>query len=375
MVEIRQVDTTRKKEVRQFSHFPLELYKNNPKWVPPVLIDVEATLNKTKHPFFEHSDGDFFLAFRDGEIVGRIAALVNKPYNKFKNRSAAQFFFFETIDDLEVAEALFDRVEKWAFERNLTEILGPKGFGPVDGYGMLVDGFEHRQTMTMVSYNFPYYPKFLEKMGFMKEMDFVSCYTHWKTFSMPERVQRIARRVKARGTLQVHEFKSKRELVRWAPKIGKTYNQSFVENWEYYPLTQNEIDFGLDNLMQIADPRLIKVITAGEEVVGFTFAFPDISEGLQKSGGHLLPFGLFHILLDVRRTKWLAVNGAGILPEFQGRGGNALLYYEMYKTLKDYNFEHLDLVQVAETATQMRADLENVGVKPYKNHRVYVKAI
>jgi GNAT superfamily N-acetyltransferase len=375
MVEIKKIDTTNKREVRQFSHFPLSLYKGVPQWVPPILIDVEATLDKGKHPFFEHSDGDFFIALEDGKIVGRIAALENKPYNQYKNRNTAQFFFFETVNNLEVAEALFSEVQNWATARNLTEILGPKGFGPVDGYGMLVEGFEHRQTMTMVSYNFPYYPTFMEMIGFEKEMDFVSCYTHWNTFTMPERVQRIARKVKARGKLKVHEFTSKRELVAWAPRIGKTYNESFVENWEYYPLTEREINFVLDNLMQIADPRLIKVITADDQVVGFTFAFPDISEGLQRSGGHLLPIGIIHILRDVRKTRWLAVNGAGILPEYQGRGGNALLYYEMYRTLKDYHYEHLDLVQVAETATQMRADLENVGVKPYKNHRVYVKSI
>ena len=375
MIKITQVDPKNKKQVRQFSHFPFAIYQGNPNWVPPILIDVENSLNREKHPFYDHSDADFFLAEVDGRVVGRIAALENKPYNRFKERKIAQFFYFEAVDDRAVAEALFGRLYEWANKRGLNEILGPKGFGPVDGYGMLVEGFDHRQTMNMVGYNPPYYPEMLTSFGFEKEVDFVSCYTYWKTFSMPDRVQRIAQKVKDRGTLQVHEFKTKKELVQWAPKIGKTYNRSFANNWEYYPLTDREIQFVLDNIMQIADPRLIKIIVANDEVVGFTFAFPDISEALQRSGGKLLPFGIIRILREIRRTRWLAVNGAGILPEFQGRGGNALLYYEMYRTLKDYNYEHLDLVQVAETATQMRSDLENVGVKPYKNHRVFLKRI
>jgi hypothetical protein len=375
LIKITQVDPKDKKQVRQFSHFPFAIYQGNPNWVPPILIDVENSLNREKHPFYDHSDADFFLAEVDGRVVGRIAALENKPYNRFKERKIAQFFFFDAVDDRAVAEALFGRLYEWANKRGLNEILGPKGFGPVDGYGMLVEGFDHRQTMNMVGYNPPYYPEMLTSFGFEKEVDFVSCYTYWKTFSMPDRVQRIAQKVKDRGTLQVHEFKTKKELVQWAPKIGKTYNRSFVNNWEYYPLTDREIQFVLDNIMQIADPRLIKIIVANDEVVGFTFAFPDISEALQRSRGKLLPFGIIRILREIRRTRWLAVNGAGILPEFQGRGGNALLYYEMYRTLKDYNYEHLDLVQVAETATQMRSDLENVGVKPYKNHRVFLKRI
>jgi hypothetical protein len=375
VVEIIQVDPKDKKQVRTFSHFPFSIYQGNPNWVPPILIDVENSMNPQKHPFYDHSDADFFLARVGGEVVGRLAALENKPYNRHKDRKIAQFFFFEAIEDPSVTSALFERVFDWAKKRGLDEVMGPKGFGPVDGYGMLVEGFDHRQTMNMVGYNPPYYPERMADLGFEKEVDFVSCYTYWKTFSMPERVQRIAQKVKDRGTLQVHEFKNKSELVRWAPQIGKTYNRSFVNNWEYYPLTDREIQFVLNNILQIADPRLIKIIVAEGEVVGFTFAFPDISVALQRSGGKLLPFGIIRILREIRRTRWLAVNGAGILPEYQGHGGNALLYYEMYRTLKDYHYDHLDLVQVAETATQMRSDLENVGVMPYKNHRVFVKKI
>ncbi len=175
--------------------------------------------------------------------------------------------------------------------------------------------------------------------------------------------------------LAVQRFQTKDDVKAWANKIGKTYNQAFVNNWEYYPLTDNEIAFLLSNLLTIADPKLIKIITHGEDVVGFLFGFPDLSAGLQRAEGHLLPFGLVHIMREMRRTEWVAINGAGILPEFQGRGGNALLYSEMEKTIKEFKFKNAVLVLVAETAADMRSDLTNIGGQPYTNHRVYHKKI
>ena len=160
----------------------------------------------------------------------------------------------------------------------------------MDGYGILVEGFENRQMMTMMNYNNPYIPKLVEALGFEKEVDFVSCYVQTTTFRVPERVHSIADRVVKRGTLAVKTFATKRELLEWAPRIGKTYNQTFVNNWEYYPLTEWEIKFVVDNIMTVANPKLIKVITHDQDVVGFLFAFPDVSEALQRSKGHLLPF-------------------------------------------------------------------------------------
>ncbi len=311
----------------------------------------------------------------DGQDVGRIAVLENHRFNEYHGTRQAQFYLFDCVDDQEVANALFERAFEWAKSRGLNQIVGPKGFSAFDGYGILVEGFEHRQMMTMMNYNYPYYPRLIETLGFRKEVDFVSCYLGADAFHLPERVHRIAERVQQRGTLQVQRFRTKGELKAWANKIGQAYNKTFVNNWEYYPLTEREIAFLLENLLIIADPRLIKVITHKDDVVGFLFGFPDLSAALQRAKGRLFPFGIIDLLLEMRRTKWISLNGAGILPEFQGRGGNALLYSEMEKTIRDYKFEHADLTQVAETAVQMRRDLENLGGKPYKNHRVYIRDI
>ncbi len=374
MLTIEKVVPGHAAQVRRFVQLPHRLYRNCPYWVPPLDIDAYTQLNPKKHPFYEHSDVAFFLAVRDGRDVGRIAAIENRPYNQYHNTRTANFYFFDCEDDPQAAAALFETVFDWARARGLNRVVGPKGMGPLDGYGVLVFGYDQRQTMTMLNYNYPYYPALIEAQGFTKEVDFVSCYLPADQFKIPERVERIAKRALERGRLQVKRFASKKELLQWAARIGAAYNKAFVNNWEYYPLTQREIDFVVENIMTIADHRLIKIITHGEEVVGFLFAFHDVSAAMQRARGKLLPFGLIDILLEMRRTRTVAVNGMGILPEHQGHGGNAILYYEMGQTLLHFGqFQHVEMTQVAETTQQMRADLKNLNGVEYKNHRVYKK--
>jgi len=376
MLAIEKINTDNKSQARRFVEFYYDLYKDCPQWVPPLYMDAYLPLNRKKHPFFEHSGADFFLAVRDGEVVGRICAGENKPFNEYHKTKKAQFYFFDAIDDLEVARALFAAVFDWARERGLDTLIGPKGLSPFDGYGILIEGFEQHQMMTMMNYNYDYYPKLVEALGFEKEVDFVSCYLHSEAFKIPERIERVAKRVMARGNLWVKHFKSKKELISWAQRIGETYNRTFIHNWEYYPFCQGDIDYAVQNVFMVADPRLIKLIMHGKDIVGFLFAFPDVSAALQRAKGRLFPFGIVDILLEMKRTKTVSGNGMGILPEFQGTGGNALLYYEMGKTFFDFHqFEHVEMTQVAETTKQMRADLKNLNGVEYKNHRVYRKNI
>src|SRR3990172_2489889 len=189
MINIEKVDTFSKNNVQRFVRFPYHLYRNHSYWVPPLFIDAEMYLNRTKHPFFEHSDADFFIATRDGNDVGRVAILENKPFNSYHGTRQAQFYFFDCEEDQEATNALFERVFSWANERGLDRVVGPKGFGPLDGYGLLIEGFEYRQMMTMMNYNYPYYPRLLINLGFEKEVDFVSCYLSAEAFHLPERIQ------------------------------------------------------------------------------------------------------------------------------------------------------------------------------------------
>jgi hypothetical protein len=229
--------------------------------------------------------------------------------------------------------------------------------------------------MTMMNYNLPNYPKFAEKLGFKKVVDWVSSYADIPNFVLPEKVKSAAKLVEEQGKFKVLKFNSKSELKKWGWRIGQAYNKSFVNNWEYYPLTENEIKFAVDNIMVVAVPDLIKIITYKDEAVGFLFAFPDISAALQKYQGRLSPAAIIAYMKELKRTNWVSFNGIGILPELHGMGGNALLFNEIYKTANAYNFKNGELTQVAETAKEMRKDLLNLGVKPYKNHRIYGRKI
>jgi GNAT superfamily N-acetyltransferase len=376
MQTIEKVDTDNKAQVKRFVQFYYDLYKDCPQFVPPLFVDAYLPLNRKKHPFFQHSTADFFLAVRDGKVVGRICAADNRPFNEYHKTRKAHFYAFDSINDIEVAKALFDAAFDWARKRGLDTMIGPKGLSPFDGYGIQIEGFQHRQMMTMMNYNYDYYPRLVEKLGFEKEVDFVSCYLPADAFKVPERVEKIAERAMQRGNLKIKNFKSKKELLQWAPRIGEAYNKTFIHNWEYYPFSPGDIKYAVDNVFLVADPRLIKLVTHGDDIVGFLFAFPDVSAALQRAKGHLFPFGLIDLLIEMKRTKTISGNGMGILPEFQGTGGNALLYNEIGKTVFGFHqFEHVEMTQVAETTRQMRADLKNLNGVEYKNHRVYHRSI
>lgn len=375
MVTIEKLDTRHKTQINRFIDLSSRLYAVNPYWVPPFRDDMATALNKNKHPFYEHSEADFFIAVRDGRDVGRIAVLENKNYNAFHKTRLAQFYFFDCDDDSEAGAALFSAAFEWARDRQLEKMIGPKGMSVFDGYGMLETGFEHRQMMNMMNYNHAYYLRLAAESGFEKEVDFVSHFIETDRFDFPERVYRIAERVQSRSNLRVLRFKNKRELRQWGDRIGRAYNDAFVNNWEYVPLTEREIKFVVDNIMLVANPKLIKIIAHEEDAVGFAFGWPDVSAAMQRNKGRLLPFGIFDLLLEMRRTKWMAGNGMGLLPEYHGRGGNAVLYVEMAKTLQEFGFEYCELTQIAESAVQMRSDLETLGGVPYKNHRVFQRQL
>lgn len=376
MVKIVKIDLHSKSEINRFIQLPFDIYRGHPQWVPPFISDIKMMMNREKHPYYEHSDAEFFLAEKDGKPAGRIAALENKPFNAYHQVKDAEFYLFECINDQEVANALFETVIDWARARGLTNLVGPKGFGPLDGYGIQIEGFEHRQMMNMMNYNFPYYRDLVENLGFTKVVDFVSSYVQTQEFVLPPKVVKAADIAQQRGTFEVLKFKNKRHLLEWAGRIGQAYNKAFVNNWEYYPLSQREIDFVVENVMTIIDPELIKIIVKDGEVVGFVFPFPDVSAAMQKNKGKLGPIEILRLLRELKKTRWISFNGVGILPEYHGLGGNAVMYSELEKAMRrNDQFVHSELTQVAETAKQMRKDLLNLGVRFYKNHRVYHKEI
>lgn len=357
-----------------FIRLPFRLYAGCPFWVPPFRKQIRSVLRR-RHPFFRHADGEFFLTYRDEVPVARIAVFENHARTEFHGTREATFYFFDCEDDADAAEQTFETAFDWARSRGIGRIFGPNMGGGSGAVGVLVDGFDKRSAMTMMQYNHEYYTGLYERAGFEKRLDLLSARLDPKTFELPERVRRIARLVLDRGRLWVKEFRTKRELREYVDRIAALYNRTLVNNAENYPLSDQELRSVAEELLFVADPTLIKILMHGEEVVGFLFGFPDLSAALQRSKGSLNPLSILDILLEFRRTRYLIINGAGILPGYQKMGGNALLYYVLEQTCRQKDYLHADLTQVAETTELMLRDLTNLGAEVYKRHRVYEREL
>ncbi len=372
-MQIQKLNTDSPRDVEQFIRFPFELYRDCPQWVPPMLSGVRLVMDRARHPFYRHSTADFFVAEHDGQVQGRIAAIDNRNYNDFNHSRTAFFYFFDAVDNRDVSRALFGAVFQWARERSLDKVLGPKGLVGADGVGFLVDGFEHRPAMG-IPYNYPYYDALAVDSGLTKVSDHLSGYVA-RSHQLPRRLFDIAERVKATRGFWIKSFNSKQELRAWVLKIGAVVNESFSAGPDYCPLTPEEMTMAAEQLMDVADPRLIKVVMKGDNVAGFVFGFPDLSTALQRSGGRLWPFGWLLFLREYKRTRWVNVNGLGLLPEYQGLGANALLYTELARTIQEFQFEHADIVQVGEENVKSRSDMETMGIRWYKRHRTYQRLL
>jgi hypothetical protein len=371
-LRIHRVDTDSQRDGKRFVEFPFSLYRNCPQWVPPLVDDIALQLNRRRYPFYQHSDADFFLALRDDRVVGRIAVLENRHYNTHWSSQTAFFNLFESEDDTEAATALFGRIEEWAKQRGLTKVVGTKGFLQGDGIGVLVEGFEHRPAVG-IPYNHSYFGGLIEGAGYRRQRDFVSLYLPGKT-ELPERLHEIADKMMHRRGFSIRTFSSKSELRAWVPRIVQTYNDAFINNWEFNPITEAEGKVIGERLLQIAEPRLIKLVMKGDTIAGFLFGFPDISEGICRARGRMWPVGWFWLLREFKRTRWLNLNGAGILAPYRGLGVNAILYSEMDKTIRSGQFEHADIVQIEESVLTLE-DALRMGARVYKTHRIYEKGL
>ena len=371
---IQRLDPTDRRDVRRYVDFPFQLYRESELWVPPFVAEARAQLDPNRHPFYEHSEAAFFLALEGEDVVGRIAALDNAQYNGYHGKRTAFFCHFDVVNDRAVSHALFDAAFDWARGRGLDEVWGPQGLVAADGKGLLVEGFEHRPALG-IAYNYPYYGELVEDAGFEKGVDLVSCYMN-REMNVSERFLRVAEKVKRRGGFRIVRFRTKADLRAMIPRITDVYNKAFTEVQGYVPLTEAEARVIAGRIISVADPSLITMLLKGDEIAGFAITYPDLSAAIQRCRGRMWPLGWFHLMREFKRTQWLNYNGGGILEQYRGVGGDALLYVELYHMLMDHpQYQHADLVQIQETNIRMMQELQLAQVKPYKRHRVYRRSL
>jgi hypothetical protein len=373
-MDIVKIDSRRRRDVRRFLNFPFELYRRIPQWVPPFESDARLMLDRRRHPFYQHSDADFFLALKNDRVVGRLATLENRRYNEFNRTRTALFYLFEAEDDLEISRGLFNAAIDWAKSRSLTEVYGPKGFTALDGMGLLVKGFEHRPALG-IPYNPDYYPRMLEDAGFENVSDVVSGYLDAKNLNFPDKIHQVAEMVQRRRGLRIARYKSRKDLRSLIGPLKQMYNDSLGGTVGNVPLTDDEVKAIADQLLAYADPRLIKVVMKDDQPIGFLFAYPDVSAAVRRTRGRLWPLGWIDLLIEFKRTPWVNVNGAGIVEKYRGNGGTALLFSEMYKSVIEGGFAHADLVQIGTDNDKMQREVASLGIDFYKVHRMYRKKI
>jgi hypothetical protein len=252
-------------------------------------------------------------------------------------------------------------------------MLGPKGFSTLDGLGILTRGYEHRPAFG-VPYNPPYYSALLEAGGFHSISDIVSGYLSPKV-NFPEKIHTISSQVQKRRGLKIARFHTRRELLTLIPKLRDLYNGALIGTSGNTPISENEAQAMAKQILWFADPRLIKVVLKDDEPVGFLFAYPDISAALQRTNGMIFPLGWAFILSEMRRTKWVNINGAGIIEQYRGLGGTAILFSEMHKSILEGGFDHADLVQIGVENENMQRELCSLGIDFYKTHTLYQRDI
>ena len=373
-MRVLEIDTGSRGQVRAFLDLPFKIYQGCSQWVPPLEMDAKAMLNRAHHPYYRESDAAFFMVYSDaGKPLGRVAILDNMRHNRFNNSAIGRFYLLEVVNDYEAFSLLMETAFNWARSKGLTEIIGPRGFTALNGLGMLVRGFNKRPALG-IPYNHAYYPEFIEKAGFNGIHDVVSGYFN-RHLPLPEKVRLVAEKVQEKRGLVVQKFARRADLKKMIPYLKDLYNGSLFGTDDVTPLTDEEVAEMAGQILWFADPRLIKILMKDERPVGFLLAYPDISDALQKTGGRLWPFGWAQILRELKRTEWININGAGIIEEYRGMGGTAVLFNEMAKSVREGRYIYADLVQIGVENKRMQHELSSFGIDFYKMHRIYQRRI
>lgn len=373
-VEIKVVET--KEDLKKFVLFGNELYKNNPYHIPVLVKDELETLDKDINPAFEFCEAVYYLAYKNGRIVGRIAGIINHRANEAWNQTHARFGFVDFINDNEVVDALFDAVAKWAKSKGMDMLHGPMGFTDMDKEGMLVEGFDRLGTMITI-YNYAYYPKQLERIGFMKDQD-------WKEYiitipdSIPERHVRISNLVSQKYGLSVLKFKTNKELIPYGPVVFELINKCYANLYGFSQLSDRQIQYYSKIYMPLLRPDFVTMIRRDkdEKIIGFGLALPNLSRALRKANGSLFPFGFIPLLRALKgRPRVVDLYLMGVLPEYQNRGVNALLFNDLIPIFRQSGAKFAESNPELETNMSVQLQWNYFERKHHKTRRAYIKPI
>lgn len=374
-IDIRRVEDKRGLDL--FVDFYYDLYRGNDYFVPFLRFDEIQTLRKDKNPSFECCEAEYFLAYKDGKVVGRVAAIINHRANERWNNKQVRFGWFDFIDDINVSSALINAVKEWGRDKGMTEVVGPMGFTDMDREGMLVEGFDQLATH-YINYNYPYYPEHLENMGgWQKDNDYLE-YKIRVPEQVPDKFGKIAEMVEKRYNLKVRKLTS-RELVQggYGKQIFNMVNATYKDLYGYSELSESQINEYVDSYIKKADMNLVTTVVdmnEGGKLVGFGVSFPSFARAMQKTrNGKLLPFGWWHVLkaLKYHNTDTVDLLLIGVLPEYRSKGANALIFNDLIPRFLQYGFRWAEAMPQMESNENVRSQWQYLDAEQHRRHRVF----
>ena len=373
-ITIKKVTTS--KELKTFIRFNYEMYKENPYSVPDLYDDMLNTFSRDKNAAFEFCEADYFLAYKDNKLVGRVAAIMNNRANETWNKKEVRFGWIDFIDDAEVSDALLKTVEAWGKELGATEIVGPLGFTDFDAEGMLVEGFDQLSTMSTI-YNYPYYPEHMAKHGYEKDADWVE-FKIYIPDAIPDKHKRISEIIMRKYGLKIVKCTSK-DIKKYGQAIFDLMNEAYSQLYGYSALSPRQIKQYIKMFLPILDLRMVTLVVDSEDqVIAAGISMPSLSEALQKAKGRLLPFGWYHLLKVIFLKKYPKVLDlllVAVKPEYQNKGVNALLFYDLIPVYQKIGFEYAESNPELELNDKVQAQWEYFKTEQHKRRRCFKKNI
>jgi ribosomal protein S18 acetylase RimI-like enzyme len=371
-VQIKEVTTL--KDLKAFIDFPFRLYRDNPNWVPNLVSDDLNTLRRDKNPAFETCEARYWLAYQDGAIVGRVAAILNHPHIEKWGQRYMRFGWLDFIDDPQISAALLQVVEAWAREAGMSAVHGPLGFTDMDREGMLVEGFDELATMATY-YNFPYYPAHMESLGYSKDIDWVEY-----EISMPaepdEKIARMANIVMKRNKLKLLELRNKKELLKHAKELFQLLENEYKHLYGTVPLTPKQVDGYIAQYFGFVEPDFVPMVYNDKnEMVAFGIALPSLSRALQKSHGRLFPFGFVHLLGALKKNDRADLYLVAVKSEYRGSGANAILMNSLYEVFRKMGVRKIETNPELETNHLVQGQWKYFDTRQHKRRRVFIKQL
>jgi hypothetical protein len=369
MFEIKEVKSS--KDIKAFVKLPFDIYKGNKYWVPPVINDEVKQMNPHTNPFYEYCEAKFWTAWEGKKCIGRIGAIINHEYNKIQNIKAGRISRTEFVDNAEVINALFEKAEYWLKEQGMTLVHGPLGFSNLDHQGLLIDGFDFIPSIASV-YHQPYYKGHFERLGYKKENDWVEFRLTLGEAATQKGIRGSAL-IKKRYGFEVKTFTSSKEMAGYAQPIFKILNEAFSELPYVTPFTDKMIQSVGESYLKILNPKFVKVIYKGDELVGFVIGLPSLSQAMQKAQGKLLPYGFFYVLKALKKPEVIDLLLTGVKPEYHSAGVAVILFAELQQTMMEMGIDQMETTGIFETNQNVISNWKNYQHIQHKRRRCFVK--